>query len=256
MSVFGSVYSDNYDYLYADKPYVQECDLIDSLFDLAGSHPKSLLDLGCGTGGHSWVWASRGVETVGVDQSEAMLEQARNKAASVHAETRPVFRSGDVRSLRIGRTFDAAVMMFAVLGYQTSNANVISTLRSVRRHLRPDGLFFCDFWFGPGVLSDPPGQRVKVIDKPGGQVIRASTSSTDITAQTTRVDFQLWEINGGSVTHQTRESHTMRYFFPKEIEFYLSEAGLELIKLGDFEAPDQPVRDSTWSAFVLARAVD
>jgi SAM-dependent methyltransferase len=44
---------------------------------LATAPSRRLLDLGCGTGEHARFFAERGFEVVGVDQSEAMLEKAR-----------------------------------------------------------------------------------------------------------------------------------------------------------------------------------
>ena len=55
------------------------------------------------------------------------------------------------------QTFDAAVMMFAVLSYQLSNQDVLSTLATVRRHLQVGGLFIADLWYGPAVLNERPG---------------------------------------------------------------------------------------------------
>ena len=55
---------------------------------------------------------------------------------------------------------DATVMMFAVLGYFPGNSDVQAALDSARRHLRPGGLFFCDMWYGPAVLSQRPSERI------------------------------------------------------------------------------------------------
>ena len=46
--------------------------------------------------------------------------------------------------------------MFAVIGYQTSNDELFAALQTVRRHLKPKGLFICDFWYGPAVLKQRP----------------------------------------------------------------------------------------------------
>src|SRR5215208_7052123 len=112
--VFGRDYAAAYDDLYHDKDYLAEVDLIEQLFKLHGTGPvRRVLDLGCGTGGHAVHLAHRDYEVVGVDRSAEMLERARARAA--HAR----FELGEIGSLDLGETFDALLMMFAVIGYQT-----------------------------------------------------------------------------------------------------------------------------------------
>jgi 2-polyprenyl-3-methyl-5-hydroxy-6-metoxy-1,4-benzoquinol methylase len=60
MSVFNSLYANQYDELYAGKGYDAECDLIESAVRRHGAAAKTVLDVGCGTGGHAIVLARRG----------------------------------------------------------------------------------------------------------------------------------------------------------------------------------------------------
>src|SRR5206468_3380563 len=115
---------------------------------------KTVLDLGCGTGNHALPLARRGFSVTGVDRSPGMLEQAAQKSsASGLGDKAPDFKQGDLRELDLHQQFDAALMMFAVLGYQLTNENVASALATVRRHLKPGGLFVFDIWYGPAVLA-------------------------------------------------------------------------------------------------------
>src|SRR5207253_8134038 len=118
--------------------------------------------IGCGTGNHSWPLARRGYRMTGADRSTAMLDRAKEKASTENlGDLTPAFEHGDIRELDLHRTFDAVLMMFAVLGYQLTNDDVSAALGTVRRHLEPGGLFVCDVWYGPAVLSIRPGERVK-----------------------------------------------------------------------------------------------
>jgi SAM-dependent methyltransferase len=137
--VFGSDYADAYDILYRDKDYAAECDLIERLFQTYGDGSiASVLDLGCGTGNHSLPLAQRGYEVVGVDRSASMLALARGKAAKSdhNNDRREAFYQGDIRNFDLQRLFDAVLIMLAVLGYQLENSNVLSALKTARRHLR------------------------------------------------------------------------------------------------------------------------
>src|SRR5438477_349480 len=56
--------------MYSGKDYEGECGLIVEAVQRFGLDPtRSILDLGCGTGGHAIPLARRGYEVVGVDRS-------------------------------------------------------------------------------------------------------------------------------------------------------------------------------------------
>src|SRR5690349_8729575 len=146
--IFGTGYADTYDVVYRDKDYAREVAAIDRLFERHKTAPiKSVLDLGCGTGRHAILLAGRNLDVVGLDQSEAMLEHARKLAQADGTGSSLTFIKGDVRNFDAGKVFDAALMMFNVLGYLTSNDDLLAGLRSVRRHLRDGGLFIFDIWY-------------------------------------------------------------------------------------------------------------
>src|SRR3972149_442231 len=79
MSVFKKQYAEFYDYLYQDKDYERECDFIEAAFNKYGCRVKTILDLGCGTGGHALILSRRGYHVVGVDRSREMIGIAKRK---------------------------------------------------------------------------------------------------------------------------------------------------------------------------------
>ena len=250
--VFGRDYAAAYDDLYQDKDYLAECDLIERVFTTYGERPvRRVLDLGCGTGGHAVPLAERGYDVVGVDRAPDMLEQARTRAQGSSAR----FELGEIGTVELGQTFDAALMMFAVLGYQVGNADVQAALGTVRRHLAPRGLFFCDFWYGPAVLAQRPVERVKVIDTSQGQVIRVAAGALDARHNLCMVRYHVWQIADGRVSAEVREQHRMRYFFEPELELLLAGAGLELVRLGAFPEIENPPTETTWNVALIARAL-
>jgi SAM-dependent methyltransferase len=255
--VFGAIYADSYDLLYHDKDYVAECDLIERIFQTYGDDSiHSVLDLGCGTGNHAIPLARRSYEVVGVDRSERMLAQARKKAAGLGKNrNNVVFEKGDIRSVDLGRQADAALMMFAVLGYQLENANVLSTLRTARRHLCPGGLLIFDVWYGPAVLHQRASQRVKVIPTSGGQILRVASGKLDIPCHVCTVRFHVWRLEGERLVAEKEESHSVRYFFPLELELFLECSGFALIRLGAFPEFDQDPNEETWNVLGVARAI-
>lgn len=256
MSVFNSLYAGQYDQLYADKRYAAECDLV---VEAARRHlawaPETVLDVGCGTGAHAIELATRGYRVTGIDLSQPMLDHAAQKAAALDIARRPDFLQGDARNFATGRTHDMAIMMFAVVGYLTSNDDVLAGLRNIRRHLAPGALFVCDFWYGPSVLSVRPTDRVRVLETTEGRVIRAASTTLNITHHTADVTFKLWSLQGDRVASETSETHRMRYFFPQEFALFLQASGFETCSMTAFPSLDAPLTDQTWNALVVARAI-
>jgi SAM-dependent methyltransferase len=254
MSVFASQYANQYDAMYADKDYEAECDLVAAAAKRHGVAMNRILDIGCGTGGHSLEWARRGIASVGVDLSPSMIEIARAKSARMDLPGKPEWMQGDARTFDAGGQFDVATMMFAVLGYMTGNDDIAAALTNVRRHLRPGGVFVFDVWYGPAVLSVRPEGRVRVIEgQDGTQTIRAASTQIDSFRHLAEVTFQLWAINGARYLGATEERHQMRYFFPQELQLFLSGAGFEQMEIRAFPGGGPP-DDSTWNVYCAAVA--
>jgi len=253
---FGSEYAGAYDRLYRDKDYGEECELIERLLRTYGDGSvRSLLDLGCGTGNHAIPLAERGYAVVGVDRSDAMLQSARKKAVGQQSDGKASFLAGDIRSFQMGHSFDASLMMFAVLGYQLENAEVLAALRTARSHTRSGGLFIFDVWYGPAVLREGPSDRVKNIPTEKGQILRLASGQLDVQRHLCKVSYHLWNLEGERLTGETEETHVMRYFFPLELKLFLESCGFALLRLGAFPQFDRDPDETTWNVCGVARAV-
>lgn len=254
--VFGSVYANAYDLLYHDKDYAAECDLIESIFQsYCNGAVQSVLDLGCGTGNHAIPLASRGYEVVGVDHSKSMMACARSKLSRNVSISSLEFYECDIRTVDLMRQFDAALMMFAVLGYQLDNADVLSALRSTRRHLHPDGLLILDVWHGPAVVHQRPSERIKVIPTAEGKIVRLASAELDTKRHVCTIRFQLRKFIRNQLVDESEESHQMRYFFPRELELFLRSSGFVPKRLGAFPQFDQEPEETTWNVLQVAKAV-
>jgi SAM-dependent methyltransferase len=255
MSAFNSLYAEQYDQLYAEKSYTSECDVVEEAFRRhAANVPKTLLDVGCGTGGHSIELASRGYDVTGIDLSQAMLNRAGGKAEKLSDTRRPKFLQGDARDFNTGQSYDSAIMMFAVVGYLTTNDDVLAGLRNIRRQLKHGAPFVCDFWYGPSVLSVRPTERVRVLPTPDGRVIRAASTTLDIARHTADVTFKLWSLEEDRLIGETQEMHRMRYFFPQEFALFLASAGFELKTMTAFPSLSAELSDQSWNALSVSQA--
>lgn len=255
MTIFNELYSNQYDHLYAEKNYQGECDLIEAAIKRYGnSTPSALLDIGCGTGSHAIELAQRGYYVTGIDLSQPMLDCAMQKSSVMKLIHQPTWLNGDARDFDTGLTFDLGIMMFAVIGYLTTNDDVLKGLRNIRRQLKPGALFICDFWYGPSVLSTRPTDRVRLLNTPGGRVIRAATTSLNVALHTADVTFKLWALEGDQLRSESTETHHLRYFFPQEFALMLSATEFRLRAMSAFPTLDQALGNETWNAFVVAEA--
>jgi len=246
-------YARYYDTFYADKDYESECDFIERVFQRFASRPvHKVLDLGCGTGGHAIPLSRRGYVVTGVDRSPQMLQGAKAKAA--WAEQPLTLCEGDICQLDLGLAFDAVISMFAVISYQTTNADLAASFRTARRHLERGGLFLFDAWFGPAVLAQRPTDRIKVIEDHGETIIRLATSTLDILQHTVRVNYQVLRVRGDRLLDDVVESHPMRFLFPQEIAHYLAENGFRLAHWCPFMALDRSPTEHDWNIAVVALA--
>jgi len=253
MTTFGATYAGAYDVLYAGKDYEAECDVVERIIGAYGDGGavRTVLDLGCGTGNHALPLARRGYDVTGVDRSDEMLARARAKAAEGGLAVRWV--AGDVRDADAGAEFDVALLMFAVLGYQRTNDDVLSTLRNARRHLRAGGLLIFDAWHGPAVIGDPPRTEARVVRVAGSTLTRHVRSDLDVRRHLCSVHYTLSDGDGGGAAIGD-ETHVVRYFFPMELEQFLERAGFGLLLLGAFGEPEREPGCGDRSILVAARA--
>lgn len=251
-STFGASYSAAYDSLYRDKDYEGECALIRRILDKYCEQPITrILDLGCGSGNHLVPLARSGFRVTGVDRSGAMVAEARRKL-----ESEALYASlecADIRTWQAGQTFDAGLMMFAVLGYQLGNEDVLAALATARKHLKPGGLLLFDVWYGPAVLTQKPDEREKVVEAPDGTITRSAKGVLDTARHLCHVEFRIRHEHPGRPVEEFEETHDVRYFFPLELELFLEVSGFRLLRLGAFPEFEQDPSSSTWNVLAVAQ---
>jgi SAM-dependent methyltransferase len=134
--------------LSAPEDYAEEAELYGRLFvEAVRPRPRTILELGSG-GGNNASHLKRHFELTLVDRSPAMLAVSR----ALNPECEHI--TGDMRSVRLGRLFDAVFVHDAVC-YMTAEADLRAAIATAYVHCRPGGaaLFCPDFvaeTFRPG----------------------------------------------------------------------------------------------------------
>jgi predicted TPR repeat methyltransferase len=252
--IFGREYARSYDALSVDRDFVVECDLIETLVRTYASAPvRTVLDLGCGTGGHATVLAARGYSVTGVDRSEWMIGEARQKSGD--QTTAAVFTCGDARHVNLGRTFDLVSMVGGMLDYQLTDEDVVAVLMTARRHLDAGSLLLFTVWYGPAVERQRPSERMKAAQLARGEVRRSARGELDVERRLCTVSFSLTRTEMGRSPVVTDETHTVRYFDAGELDRFLQAAGFTSLRVSGFPEIEREPDETTWNLLVVARAV-
>ena len=129
----------------ASRPLARIRDEVDWI---DGLHPGRgrLLDLGCGVGRHSLLFAQRGWKVTGVDLAEPSLEYARQEAADAGLDAAFVCR--DLASGPLPHGQDLILLAYGTIG-TLSPGRARKLVASCRRALAPGGLLVLDAFRQP-----------------------------------------------------------------------------------------------------------
>jgi hypothetical protein len=133
-------FADWFHLLTAPADYAEDARLyLDLLSEAAGAPPRTLLELGSG-GGNIASHYKHAVRATLVDRAPRMLRLSRRLNPECE------HRRGDMRSVRLGRTFDAVLVQDAVL-YLTTEDDLRRAMATAFVHCRPGGaaLFAPDY---------------------------------------------------------------------------------------------------------------
>lgn len=149
----------HYDRLYDSKRVAKAYPFLHDLFRRRGP-VKDVLDVACGTFALDLPLLRRGYRIVGRDRSEAMLSQSRR---NLQASGRTAdLAKGDMRSLELGRSFDAVLCLGTAFNYLATPTDARAAFRTFRRHLRPGGLLVLDLTNFDAWIRRPTNARAEV----------------------------------------------------------------------------------------------
>lgn len=131
-----------YDKLTENVDYEKRCDYIYSLLAENGGGKGILLDLACGTGSFSMLFAKKGYEIVGVDASQEMLSVAQEK--KIENETDAIFLCQKMQELDLFGTIDAAVCTLDSINHVTDEEDVKEIFKRVSLFMNDGGVFVFD----------------------------------------------------------------------------------------------------------------
>ncbi|MDQ3194595.1 MAG: class I SAM-dependent methyltransferase [Bacteroidota bacterium] len=252
MEVFDA-YAKYYDLLYRDKDYFREAEYIVEIIRRVKPGANKILDIGCGTGRHDIYFAEKNYDVTGIDLSEAMISEANNNLSLLRNNTIKLkFKNGDMRNIRLNEEFDIITSLFHVMSYQTTNEDLMLSLKTVRKHLRKDGKFIFDFWYGPAVLNEKPERRVKKLEDSEYTVERFADPVLKENENVVDVNYRVLVLKKeNTVQQEINETHSMRYFFLPEVRLLLESADLKMEHFEEWQTGNS-LSIQSWNALVVA----
>jgi SAM-dependent methyltransferase len=248
--------------LYDHVPNYQSRHDIDFYANEACATSGDVLELGCGTGRVLIPIARVGKRIIGIDSSPRMLAQCETHLAAEPAavKERATIQFGDMRNLDLGRTFGLVTIPFRPFQHLITVADQVATLRSVHRHLEPNGRLVFDV-FNPNPRFFLDEHRVdEHEDTPetplsNGRTFRRTgrVPAIYITQQYSEVEL-IYYVRTGGKTERLVQAFPMRWFWRYEVEHLLSRCGFRVESVfGDFDRT--PLADpSPEMIFIAARA--
>ena len=217
-----------YDLLYVGsgiKDYPAEATELHRIIQDASPAAQTLLDVACGTGAHL-VQMQQWYAVEGVDLSPAMLAVARTRLPGIP------LREGDMRTLDLGKTFDAVTCLFSSIGYMLDSAELRAAIARLAAHVAPGGVLIIDGWVRPDQWRDnyrPDSPDVASDDEV--TVVRLSYSRRN--GSITELEMHhLVQTDAGIDCFM--EPHRLRLTETDEYVSAVTEAGLEARVIPDY----------------------
>ena len=205
----------------------------DAIVNLLGLRAdQRVLDVACGHGRYSRAFARRGLRVTGVDLSEDLIDEARERSPMTPGT--PRFIRADFRRLPFVMQFDGAVSLFTSLGYTEDRGDDLAIMQGVHRALVPGARFVVDFLNASQVRRTLEASTEKIV---GSLAIRMTRWVDEETTGGPRVLKHVEAHRRDSGLPVAAYEESVRLYTPEDLVGLLEEAGFEIAEgpFADFE---------------------
>jgi ubiquinone/menaquinone biosynthesis C-methylase UbiE len=218
-----------YDLLYSFKDYEAEARDLVKLIRARNPSATSLLDVACGTGKHLELLRASFSDVAGVDLDQGLLDIAGRRLPDV-----PLTRA-DMRSVDLGRTFDAVTCLFSSVGYLRDADELANAVGRMAAHLAPGGVLVIDGWVRPDAWW--PGTHVHALAETAEGLAATRVTRTWREVNRSVLDMRYLIATADDGFAQEQERHELTLFTDAEYR-----AAFEAPSLGP-EVVASPIQD-------------
>lgn len=235
-------FSNVYDLFMDNVPYEEWADRIESILKENGIEDGLVLDLGCGTGTLTELLADKGYDMIGVDSSEDMLAEAREKQyarmmdnedddsadTELETETEILYLCQDIREFELYGTVRAVVSSCDTLNYVTEEDDLKEVLRLVNNYLEPDGVFIFDM-NAPEKYEEVLADNVFAENRDDASFIWENTFDPESRINEYALTLYIEDEETG-MFERSEEFHYQKAYTREDIARILDESGFEVIE--------------------------
>lgn len=212
--------------------------------------PGDCLDAGCGTGALTQKFSSFFNKITAMDISKDMLEYAKR----FHFAHNICYIHEDIRKFNTKSKNDIAFALAHVIGYQLDNDSVEKMLMNINKSLKNNGIFLFNFYNEPALLQGKLESRYKKVQDNTAIISRFSNASIYAEDNVLLLDYYYIIESSGNPLDCFEIHEKMRYFTVKEMEYYLSKTGFEIIKTFKYGTQDM-LSSQEWNAGMVVRKI-
>ncbi|MBE3520107.1 MAG: methyltransferase domain-containing protein [Firmicutes bacterium] len=238
-------FSEIYDSVMEGVPYERWLGFIEEIWNRHNAHPRTVLDLACGTGNMTLLLAQRGYRAIGLDSSPFMLEKARAKALRRRLDVQ--FVLADMRDFRLELPVDAVVCVFDSINYLVTPEDLTRAFRCVYESLVPSGLFVFDMNTEHRLATIP--KEVTLIEGPDYVLVWRDIPDPANSSWEVKLTGFL-KVEG--VWERFDEHHVEKAHSCESVKAWLEEVGFESAWVYD-TLSFNPVHPATTRAYFVAR---
>lgn len=239
-------YSNYYNLLNHNKDYTSEAEYISACLRKYLDNPKEILEFGSGTGGHGLLLQKMGYNIFGIERSEKMVSEAKQRGFKC--------QQGDIIEFSTGlKKYDAVISLFHVISYISDNASLISVFRNAADSIKPGGLFIFDVWYSPAVLTLKPETRIRRAENDRISVLRYAEPISECNKNIVNVRYTILVRNKATGTvEEFEEIHPMRHFSYPEIDLISKFTDFSVVRAEEFLTGQEP-SEKTWGVNFILR---
>ena len=228
-----------YDIFMEQVEYDQWMNHIHAIWEKFGLQPKTVIDLGCGTGSIALPLAKEGYDVIGVDLSPEMLTEADHKAMEEGFSVR--FSCQDMTELELGEEADCILSLCDSMNYLTEDGQLEDAFKSIAQHMKQESLFLFDL-NTEYKFKEVLGQNVFGSAEEHAAYIWENDYDEEEKINEYYVSFFIENEDG--LYERIEEFHYERAYSMEEIEEGLQAAGMELVEVYDGYSFDAPRAES------------
>ncbi len=215
-----------YDIFMEDTPYQSWFEYINEVFKKYAINPKTICELGCGTGQMTSLFARKGYDVIGIDLSAEMLMMAQDIAYQEGLEI--LYTLQDMANFEIQAPVDIICSCCDSMNYLTEDDELLSCFIQVNQYLNMDGLFIFDM--------NTPYKYEKVL---GNNIFADQTESAayvwsnyyDAEDEINEYEVSFFIENQDGAYDRSIENHYQRAYDLEKVRKLLDKAGLEIVEV-------------------------